>query len=59
MDKTVVVEPEREGADDWLYEPTQLSLDLMEANADMEPSGFHCQKIMIKYYCMIPPTPQS
>lgn len=39
VDKTVVLEPEKEGVDDRLYEPTQLSLDLTEASAYMKPSG--------------------
>lgn len=39
VDKTVVLEPEREDLDERLYEPTQLSLDLTEASAYMKPSG--------------------
>ena len=39
VDKTVVLEPEREDLNERLYEPTQLSLDLTEASAYMKPSG--------------------
>eukprot|EP00956_Cyclotella_meneghiniana_P026325 scaffold56619_cov40-Cyclotella_meneghiniana.AAC.2 len=39
VDKTVVLEPEREGVDERIYDPTQLPLDLTEAGAWMRPSG--------------------
>eukprot|EP00956_Cyclotella_meneghiniana_P029164 scaffold69908_cov39-Cyclotella_meneghiniana.AAC.1 len=39
VDKTVVLEPEREGVDDKLYDPTQIPLDLTEAGAWVRPSG--------------------
>ena len=39
VDKTVVLEPEREDLNERLYVATQLSLDLTEASAYMKPSG--------------------
>eukprot|EP00956_Cyclotella_meneghiniana_P034609 scaffold106721_cov50-Cyclotella_meneghiniana.AAC.1 len=38
VDKTVVLEPEKEG-EDKLYDPTQIPLDLTEAGAWVRPSG--------------------
>eukprot|EP00956_Cyclotella_meneghiniana_P000636 scaffold685_cov48-Cyclotella_meneghiniana.AAC.2 len=38
VDKTVVLEPEREG-EDRIYDPTQIPLDLTEAGAWVRPSG--------------------
>eukprot|EP00956_Cyclotella_meneghiniana_P022456 scaffold42520_cov70-Cyclotella_meneghiniana.AAC.4 len=39
VDKTVVLEPEKEGVGDRLYDPTQIPLDLTEAGAWIRPSG--------------------
>ena len=39
VDKTVVLEPEREGVDERVYDPTQIPLDLTEAGAWIRPSG--------------------